>query len=411
MLQRVQALNYRCLRSIDQRLGHFHALVGPNASGKSTFLDVIAFLGDLLTARGEIEKVVAERVPNFADLTWNREGGRFELAVEASIPEKIRRLLPEERQRYDSVRYELAVGVDAVSGTVGIDGETLWFVSSKAEAEQPELFPSPRPPLPTLQQGSGASRKAIIKKVPGGNDNYYAEATGYNPSFKLGRSRSALANLPADEASFPVSWWFRGLLEGGVQLLALNSRMPYFGVRFRTDGSNLPWSVENLRIEDPAAFERWLEHVRTGLPEIAGIRTVERPEDKHRYLMIKYCSGVEIPSWTASDGTLRLLGLTLPAYLPGFEGMLLVEEPENGIHPKAMQTVFQSLSSVYDAQVLMATHSPVVLGLVEPEQILCFAKDALGATATVSGHKHPSLVSWKRGHPDLGVIFASGILG
>ena len=48
MITRIEALNYRCLRYIRQDLGPFHVLVGPNASGKTTFLDVVGFLGKLV---------------------------------------------------------------------------------------------------------------------------------------------------------------------------------------------------------------------------------------------------------------------------------------------------------------------------------------------------------------------------
>ncbi len=48
MIALVEAKGYKCLRYIRQPLERFHVLVGPNASGKTTFLDVIAFLGDLL---------------------------------------------------------------------------------------------------------------------------------------------------------------------------------------------------------------------------------------------------------------------------------------------------------------------------------------------------------------------------
>ena len=99
-------------------------------------------------------------------------------------------------------------------------------------------------------------------------------------------------------------------------------------------------------------FKEWVAHVRTALPEIENIKTVERPDDKHRYMKICYHGGIEVPSWMVSDGTFRLLALTIPAYLPEFEGIYLIEEPENGIHPTAVETVYQSLSSVYDAQIL-----------------------------------------------------------
>jgi predicted ATPase len=141
-----------------------------------------------------------------------------------------------------------------------------------------------------------------------------------------------------------------------------------------------------------------------------GIRTVEREDDKHRYLVVQYQNDLEIPSWTASDGTLRLLALTLPAYLPDLEGIFLIEEPENGIHPRAVETMFQSLSNVYDAQMLLATHSPIILSTVEPEQVLCFAKDHSGATDIVRGDQHPALLDWQR-DPSLGTLFAAGVLG
>jgi predicted ATPase len=145
------------------------------------------------------------------------------------------------------------------------------------------------------------------------------------------------------------------------------------------------------------------------LPDLEAIRTVERPDDKHRHLMLRYRGGIEVPSWVVSDGTLRLLALTLPAYLR-LSGIYLIEEPENGIHPRAVETMYQSLSSVYDAQILLASHSPVILSLVEPRQLLCFAKDRDGATDIVRGSEHPMLKEW-RGETDLSVLFASGVLG
>ena len=88
MIRRVEALNYRCLQYIDQPLDGFHLLAGPNASGKTTFLDVFAFLGDLVS--GGIEKAIDDRTANPRDLVWARSGDRFELALDLDIPEKQR---------------------------------------------------------------------------------------------------------------------------------------------------------------------------------------------------------------------------------------------------------------------------------------------------------------------------------
>jgi predicted ATPase len=153
----------------------------------------------------------------------------------------------------------------------------------------------------------------------------------------------------------------------------------------------------------------WIKHVRTAVPDVEDIRTVVRREDGHCYLVVRYKDGVELPSWSVSDGTLRLLALTLLAYTPNLKGVFLIDEPENGIHPKAIETVFQSLSSVYDAQVLLATHSPLIVGLADLSQVLCFTKNEEGATEIVRGDEHRILRHWK-GETSLGTLFAGGVL-
>jgi predicted ATPase len=167
--------------------------------------------------------------------------------------------------------------------------------------------------------------------------------------------------------------------------------------------------VDRLEREAPDRFARWVEHAREALPDLQSVTTREREEDRHRYLVLRYASGLEAPSWLVSDGTLRLLALTLLAYVPDLRGTYLIEEPENGIHPRAVEIVFQSLSSIYDAQVLCATHSPVIVSMAKPGEVLCFGRDASGATDIVAGDEHPSLAKWK-GETDLGTLFASGVL-
>jgi predicted ATPase len=418
MFTRIQALRFRCLRSVDQEFGRFVTLVGPNASGKTTFLDVIALLGDLMRNGGKLADTMLERSTDFGKLLWMGEGTSFQLAVEARLPGEIRHRMVEDLQHHTKVRYEIEIGMDLQENLIVLHHEVLWLLNG---TEVPtdrnlDLFPSSPEPRTSIFLSTGKSRKRLISNQPEGNANYYADGRKtYSPSFRLGRETAALANIPADRDSFHAAPWFRELLFNGIQSLTLNSQKirqpspPGLGKRFQPDGSNLPWVVAELR-KDSARFEQWLAHVRTALPDIADIESIERPEDRHRYLLIRYTGGAEVPSWLASDGTLRLLSLTIPAYLPDVDGVFLIEEPENGIHPRAIETVLQSLSSIYDGQVLLATHSPVALNMLDPRDVLCFAKDAAGATDIVAGNFHPALRNWKKGEPDFGVLFAAGIL-
>lgn len=420
MFSRIQTRHFRSLKGVDQQLGPMQALVGPNASGKTTFLDVIGLLSDLIRQRGDVRDAVFSRSSSFEKLVWQGPNAvqSFQLAVEAPIPPTVRSKMAEDKKNYDLVRYEIEIGMDRVNNELGLNHETLWLRSAGAGGGdiQRTLFPATPAEAPNVLSQSKKGLRVALKKVPDGNDNYYPEgAASYTPSFKLGRTKAALAHIPADEKSFPVSSWFRRLLESGVQNVVLNSQTirqpspPGLGLRFQTDGSNLPWVIAELR-RDQDRFAAWLDHVRTALEDVVDIDTVEREEDRHRYLFIRYSNGAEIPSWLASDGTLRLLALTIPAYLNDLDDVFLIEEPENGIHPRAIETVIQSLSSIYGGQVLIATHSPVALNLLDAKQVLCFAKDETGATDIVSGHLHPALQEWQRGQPDLGVLFAAGIL-
>ena len=72
--------------------------------------------------------------------------------------------------------------------------------------------------------------------------------------------------------------------------------------------------------------------------------------------------------------------------------------------------MFQSLSSVYDAQILVASHSPIILSQAAPSAVLCFAKEDTGATDIISGDQHPRLKEW-HGETTLGSLLAAGVLG
>ena len=142
------------------------------------------------------------------------------------------------------------------------------------------------------------------------------------------------------------------------------------------------------------------------LPVLHDIATVERPEDRHCYMTLKFANALTIPSWLVSDGTLRLTALTLPACIRDQGGVYLIEEPENGIHPAA----YDSPSSVYGTQILLATHSPAIRNKARVDAVSCFTRENCGATDVVLGSEHPTLRDSQRS-TDLGTLLASRVLG
>ena len=309
----------------------------------------------MTSCQGGLDYALSERTPNPQDLLFGRRGSRLELAVEATVPDALRQ---PDAQQWNTVRYQVALGYDDTDRQFEFKAETLLLKkATESGPSQRELFPTPpAPPESLLDSIKQRDNKVLVNKASGGNDNFYNESSPANrswaPSFKLGTQRSALGNLPADQSSFPTATWFREYLGAGIQRFTLNSaaiRQPSPPTRaagFLPDGSNVSWVAGRLRQDDPARHAAWIAHLRTALPDGRHRGGVAR--DRHCYMVYRYAGGLSVPSWLVSDGTLRLTGRCRPI-CPVWKVSSWFEEPENG--KKAVATVFDSLSSVYGAQV------------------------------------------------------------
>ena len=424
IVTRVEALGFRSLRYVSQRLEPFHVLVGPNASGKSAFLDVLAFLGDLQRVgvaqaiSGNAAQDVPLRAVDPQHLTWMRRGSTFELAVEATVPDDLRQHL--QPGAAEVCRYEVAVDV---SEPLRVAAETLWLKpdgGGDPGSERTEFPNPPEPPARIVTDPAKRAPKGWKRIVSRGGEpervTLRAETSARSIPLRIPTDRTALSNLPEDEEMFPVASRFRRMLVAGVRHIApwgeamRRPSPPGSADSYRPDASNLPHAIAAMAIKTPDRHAEWLWHVREGLPDVENVTTIRRPEDGHRYLVVHYRNGLEAPSWLVSEGTLRFLALTLLAYLSYPEGPYLIEEPENGIHPRNVETLVDSLSSIYGGQILVVTHSPDVLRCVKTDRLLCFARDDRNGTHVVAGSDHPRLRDWS-GVLDLGLLHASGVLG
>ena len=416
MIRRIQALNYRCLRHLDVSLDRFHLLAGPAGTGKSTLLDALAFLGDLV--REGPEAAVYCRTDDFRDLVWGmpREDQGFELAVEFKIPDACRAALPEDRD-YGIYRYEVVMRSDD-RGRPGIHVERgILAPVPKPAPVQASLFPEMPAPPPTILAPGRPGTSTVLSKTPAGNDWFYRETDagkGWDIRISLGRRRSTLGSLPESPETMPVASALKRVLEIGVRLLRLDAAAlgrpcpPRVAESdLERDGGNLPWVVKRLREEHRGNFERWLERVREVVPGLKDVEVAKRAEDRHAYLVLRYEDGLAVPSPLESEGVLRLLVVSLLPCLPGEGRVHMVEEPENGMHPVGLKAVWDSLAAMRGSQLLVTTSSAGLVGRAEPGQLICFARGAEGVVGVVKGSEHP-LLAERDGALDPGVLIGEG---
>lgn len=365
-IRRIQATNYRCLRSVDVELDQFHVLVGANGSGKSALFDAVLFVRDLLSVG--LDSAVVKRTGNFRDLVWGRPKSNpgFDLAFELDVPEEVRDDVP---KSYDRIAVSLSVKE----------------VNDRLRAAL----------IASLKPSRGGARSVSRRWQTQMKFNY---ASLFEPDTVF---ESPLVSHCVERTFRLIN---NVVLDGRrLRRASSTSELPAL-----TSGSALPVLVRRLQ-EHPKRLSAWIAHIRTAIGDIRDVRVRRRQDDRRSYLVLVYRGGLKVPSWSLSEGTLRLLALTIIAYLPESGRSYFVEEPENGIHPLAVEAVYRSLSSTYHAQVLVATHSPALLACTEPKELLCFAKRS-GETGITRGDEHPHLAHWQSA-ADVGLLFASDVIG
>ncbi len=422
MISRIEAFKYRCFDRLDIKVGQYHVLAGANGTGKSTLLDIPLLMGEILL-QGLIPAFLespsiggSPRSQSLQELVHCSRGDYFAFAIEADLPEEIiinlledapPTVLKDRNRHPHSIRYEIRFQIFN-NIELRVTDEFLYIVPQKvSEPQKGWGIGGKRPRYWQQIIERESSSQTILKQE---------DRSGTKINLRLEPQELALANLPRDIDKFSASIWFRNLLEKGVMRyepswsVLRRACPPGQPKTLRADATNLPWLVLNLQQEQPDLFESWVEHVKMALPNIVAIEAIQREEDYHAYLKLTYWGNHVVTSSGLSYGTLHILALTILPYLPQPHSLIFLEEPENGIHPRAIEVVLQSLSSVYDSQVWVSTHSPVVLAHTELESVIVMQGTKHSGAKAILGNKHPRLQDWQ-GSIDLGSLFAAGVLG
>ncbi len=406
MLTRLKVSGFKNLVDVDVRFGPFTCVAGANGVGKSNLFDAIRFLSALadrplieaaLTVRDE-----GERTADIRSL-FHRVGERYanEMSFEAEmiIPQQgVDDLGQKAQASITFLRYRLTLGLHQDEqlrslGSLELKKEELVHINI-GEARRHLLFPH-----------SVAWRKSA---VVGRRTSPFisTEGEGKNRIIKRhqegvsGRPLSLLAaNLPktvlsaANATESPTALLARREMQSWrlLQLEPSAMRRPdefTAPTRLGADGSHLASTLFHLarRQANGAHTAQVYSRVANRLAElIDDVYDLSIDQDLRRELLtlqITDRSGTPFPARSLSDGTLRFLALAILEIDPFAQGLVCLEEPENGIHPDRIPAMLELLQDIATdvgepigpdnplRQVIVNTHSPAVVSQVPDDSLL-----------------------------------------
>ncbi len=340
-LLKLHAERYRSIRNAEIDFGDLDLFIGANASGKSTVLDALRFLQEGVQAR-DFRNPVSTR-GGFAQLAWKGECARdIRLQVrvdgedEGKSYEWSVRLISNAHDFYVSERVDQVGGDNLLYSE---NGKGTWRFGYGGQAD--------------LAQGPTSCALAAA---------------------------AAEASFPARALADFVSRW--GFFDPNPFLLRHDWGMLDSG-RFDPYGRNLAETLHGLTIASPDLFHQIVDSTRSivGLPSSIGTREIEG-----RFYFVQEEPGLQYPVQQAgvSSGTLRMLALMTALYGHPEANLLGIEEPENYVHPAALSSFVEHLIDARGrVQIMMTTHSPMLLDLFDDPAAVRVVSRGDGAGTTV----------------------------
>jgi predicted ATPase len=335
--------NFETVEGIDLTERVF--VVGPNAAGKSNFLDVFKFLRDLALPRGGLQEAITQRggVPKIRCLSARKETD-IGITVELKSPgaEKF------------AWKYSIGIKEQRGSREPYLIHETVW-----RDGEKTPLFTRPNA---DDKKDPKRLTQTFLEQVSANSEfrdivNYFQQVQYLHLVPQLIRFPEAFRGkkLAGDPFGMDflesVAKTTRGSRDAKLRKIdrALARVVPQFNnLSFRQDAST---GVPHLQVQ----FNHW-----RGFPS-------NQREDQ------------------LSDGTLRLIGL-LWSLLSG-DSLLLLEEPELSLHKGIVEQLAQLIHRLQKTktgkrQVILSTHSEVLLQPrgIDPREVLMLIPSKDGCT-------------------------------
>lgn len=393
MLTRIKIEGYKSLRNLEVRLKPLSVLFGPNAVGKSNFLDALQLLSKLVSSRTLKEAFEPPyRGKPLESFSFPEAGIKgllaqdrlcFSIEVDFSLSdavvESVNRQIRDMRRssevpntdsdntvgpvRERSLRYRIDVEMLPRSGILRVADEYLAALNSKGEPTgKREPFLSRKDKRLHLRLEGQAHPTYLDRYL----DHSVLSLPHYAPHYPhMVAARQELASL--------LFFYF----EPRERMRAANpvKEVRHIGLM----GEELPAYLNTLKALEPRQFAAIEKALKTILPRIEGIEVGVNDLGEVELRLRE--GGIDVPARVLSEGTLRVLGMLAltgakdPPSLVGFE------EPENGIHPRRIELVAELLKTrakLGQTQYIATTHSPLLPDLISDESLFVVSYGAEG---------------------------------
>jgi predicted ATPase len=134
------------------------------------------------------------------------------------------------------------------------------------------------------------------------------------------------------------------------------------------EGAGLAALLDHILNRGDEAFGLLRADVRQHFPSVNGVG-LRLVGEGIKELQVTLNSGEKVPARFLSEGLLYYLLFASLKYID-LPAVILIEEPENGLHPSRIREVMAVLKELSSStQVILATHSPLVINELEPDQV------------------------------------------
>lgn len=151
---------------------------------------------------------------------------------------------------------------------------------------------------------------------------------------------------------------------------------------FKQDGRNLPAFLFLMQSNHPKVFDRIVKTIQTVAPYIDRLilepkKLAGQENDIELRWVDKGDSQSNFSAYQLSDGTLRFIALATLLMQPQPPSVIIIDEPELGLHPFAIGKLAGMINLVSQkSQVIIATQSPGLISHFTPGDIVVMDKDS-----------------------------------